>query len=116
MTLGSALKEARLRARMSLRDVEKATGISNGYLSQLESDHVKQPSPHHLYRLAEVYGRDYAELMEAAGYAVPEGAIAPVRPAIRGLVEEASDLTAEEARRVREYIQLLRAARRVRGE
>ena len=73
MTLGQFLKEARLAKGMSLRDVEKETDISNGYLSQLESDKIKQPSPIHLHKLAQLYERDYSELMRLAGYFVADG-------------------------------------------
>jgi len=57
---------------LSLRAVEKKTGISNGMLSQLESGKVKQPSPVFLYKLAELYGVSYEGLMEKAGYPVPK--------------------------------------------
>ena len=67
MTLGRTLRTARLSLGKTLREIESMTGISNGYLSQLESDAIKQPSPHHLYKLASAYGLDYALLMESAG-------------------------------------------------
>ena len=73
MTLGQFLKEARLAKGMSLRDVEREADISNGYLSQLESDKIKQPSPIHLHKLAQLYDRDYSELMRLAGYFVADG-------------------------------------------
>src|SRR5712691_811870 len=72
-TLGAILKQARSRAGLTLRGVEKATDgkISNGYLSLLESDAVKEPSPRYLHELARVYKMDYARLMKASGYMVP---------------------------------------------
>ena len=57
----------KLRAR-TLREVEKATGISNAYLSQLETGKAEKPSPHLLQKLAEYYEVPYEVLMEAAGY------------------------------------------------
>src|SRR5205807_3069034 len=69
--LGQVIKSARLASGKTLREIETLTGISNGYLSQLESDAVKQPSPNHLHSLAEVYRLDYGHLMELAGYRAP---------------------------------------------
>ena len=62
--LGKYLKNLRDASRLSLRAVEKETGISNAMLSQLESGRVKQPSPIFLYKLAELYGIPYEVLME----------------------------------------------------
>jgi transcriptional regulator with XRE-family HTH domain len=98
---------------MSLRDVEEATDISNGYVSQMESGRVKQPSPHHLHALAQLYGREYAELMALAGYHVP------VRRAITGQAVQgtglafagAEDLTSDEREYVERMIETFRRAR-----
>src|ERR1700751_458738 len=67
-TLGQGLRMARGLRKLSLRDVEKATGISNPYLSQLENDQINKPSPFFLHKLAALYGIGYELLMEAAGY------------------------------------------------
>jgi HTH-type transcriptional regulator, competence development regulator len=67
-TLGSELREAREVRKLSLRNVEDATGISNAYLSQLENDKVKKPSPHFLNKLAKLYEIDFVLVMEKAGY------------------------------------------------
>ena len=69
--LKDILSEARARKRVTLRDVERETGISNAYLSQLEGGSVTEPSPKKLYELAKYYGLSYASLMEAVGYVVP---------------------------------------------
>lgn len=70
VTLGQYLKSIREDRKMSLRQVEEATNkeVSNAYLSQLENDHIKQPSPHTLHTLSELYGIAYEGLMEMAGY------------------------------------------------
>ena len=44
-SFGEGLKMARELRKLSLREVEEATGISNAYLSQLENDKIKKPSP-----------------------------------------------------------------------
>ena len=72
MTLGEHLKRAREASNLSLRAVEERIGISNAFLSQLESGKVKQPSPLILHKLAQLYGIEYETLMDATGYPVPK--------------------------------------------
>ncbi len=76
MELGTYLRETRERHGMTLRDVEKAAKdnkelgaeLSTGYLSLLERNQVKQPSPRILHALAQVYHEDYFHLMKLAKY------------------------------------------------
>jgi transcriptional regulator with XRE-family HTH domain len=68
--LGEALTAARERKGMTLRDVERETGVSNAYLSQLENAKIKQPSPNVLHKLAALYGIGYSSLMRSAGYPI----------------------------------------------
>jgi HTH-type transcriptional regulator, competence development regulator len=72
-TLGQYLESIRKDRRMTLRQVEEAAKkeISNAYLSQLEQGKIQQPSPNILHVLSEIYGIDYAHLMELAGYITP---------------------------------------------
>lgn len=74
LTLGQYLASIRTDRRMTLRQVEEATkkDISNAYLSQIENDKIKQPSPNVLYALAEIYEIDYEKLMEMAGHITPK--------------------------------------------
>jgi transcriptional regulator with XRE-family HTH domain len=108
ITLGRLLKEARARANLSLRAVEKQTNgkISNGYLSLLESDAVKAPSPHYLHELARVYAIDYGRLMQATGYTLP--ASNQSRPLAFSNEE---DLTPEERGAVETYIEFVLSRR-----
>ena len=48
-------KEARKRAKLTLRQVEEITGISNAYLSQLENGKIKKPSYDVVQKLNDVY-------------------------------------------------------------
>lgn len=75
--LKDQLSQARQRKGVSLREVENETGVSNAYVSQLESGAAKEPSPHKLYALASYYGIDYGALMQAAGYVLPTEAAEP---------------------------------------
>lgn len=70
-TLGEELRSIRGMRGMTLREVEQRSGISNGYLTQLENNRIKEPSPNILYKLSQTYDVPYRQLMEAAGYIVP---------------------------------------------
>jgi len=66
-TVGKILKQARELKRLSLREVEIQSGVSNAYLSQLENDKIKKPSANTLYKLAELFNINFDDLMVAAG-------------------------------------------------
>ena len=70
MTLGQYLASIRADRRLTLRQVEEATNkeVSNAYLSQIENDKIRKPSPNVLHALAEIYGISYEQLMDMAGY------------------------------------------------
>jgi HTH-type transcriptional regulator, competence development regulator len=111
--LAETLRRVRGVKGAKLRDVEKATGISNAYLSQLENGKAENPSPHILHKLAQFYGVPYESLMEAAGYLVDEKAAANKRQrpgAIQAALMSA-ELTPDEAAKVAEFIQFLRSQR-----
>jgi transcriptional regulator with XRE-family HTH domain len=112
-SLGQGLKMARDFRKLSLRDVEKATGISNPYLSQLENDKINKPSPFYLHKLAVLYGIEYEMLMEAAGYLQkntrPEGAPKTLAGAALFSVEK---LTPEEEQDLAKYLQFLRSQKK----
>jgi HTH-type transcriptional regulator, competence development regulator len=102
--LGDILEAARAHKGDTLRDVEKATKISNAYLSQLESGGIKEPSPHKLHKLASHFNLNYNDLMAAAGY-IAEGK----RPSSTSAMLLASEnLTDSEAAAVAAFIKQLR--------
>ena len=109
-TLGEQLKIARELRKLSLREVELATGISNPYLSQLENNKIKKPSPHFLHKLAALYGIGYELLMEQVGYvqrSKPGGAKTLAGAALFSQEE----LTREEEEKLAEYLMFLRRKR-----
>lgn len=71
MSLGPILKELRITRKLSLREVEQGTGISNGYISQLESGKVKKPSVFFIHKLANLYGYTIDEILEMSGFIKP---------------------------------------------
>ena len=107
-TLGRFLRAARDAKALSLRDVERSTGISNPYLSQLESGRIKGPSPNVLFKLAELYQVDYAEMMDLAGYPSPKLG----RRRTEGVLSRLGPITTDEASQLSEYLAFLRGRRR----
>lgn len=108
MTLGSLLRDARTRMSLSLREVERRTGISNGYLSLLETGAARRPSPDFLAKLSTLYGASYELLMELAGYHPPQ--TTPSARTIPGL-DELDDLSLIEREQLRAFVGYLRSSR-----
>lgn len=52
MNLGELLKMAREIKGVTLRDLERETGISNALLSQIETGHVRQPGFQNVVKIA----------------------------------------------------------------
>lgn len=68
--IADTLLDARHAKSWSLRQAEKESGVSNGYISQVEKGTVR-PSPDVLQKLASAYDVPYRLLMERAGYIKP---------------------------------------------
>jgi len=113
-TLGQYLQSIREDRHMTLRQVENATGreISNAYLSQIEQDKIKKPSPNILYTLSEIYGIEYENLMELAGYIVPAGKRSSKARHGRVATFAEHNLTSEEETELLDYLKHIRSRRR----
>ncbi len=111
VTLGQYLESIRTDRRMSQRQVEEATNkdVSNAYLSQLENDRIKQPSPHILHTLAELYRIDYEKLMEMAGYITQSKPRAPEDRHGRIPTFADHNLTSEEEAELMDYLRFIRS-------
>jgi transcriptional regulator with XRE-family HTH domain len=109
-SLGTVLRQAREVRGLSAVDVARAAGISPAYLSKLENDAVKRPSPLVLHRLGEALAVPYAELMRLCGYHVPgESDASPTEVVGVALF---ADLTDDEREELLEYLAWYRARRR----
>lgn len=64
MQIGEILKLAREIKGMSVRDLERETGISNALISQIETGHVKSPSFVNVVRLCEALNLPVARAAE----------------------------------------------------
>ncbi len=109
--LGTYLRSLREAKGLSLRDVEELSGISNAFVSQLESGKVKHPSPIKLFKLAEIYGAPYEALMERAGYPVPENKLSAGRFA-SAVFNRLGKITEGEEQSLLDYLSFLRSTAR----
>lgn len=75
-SLGQYLKDLRQSAGLSLRDVQMRTGVSNSYLSQVETGQ-RRPGTNVLQRLAPIYAVSVRELLEQSGHLVETPELAP---------------------------------------
>ncbi|WP_439373849.1 helix-turn-helix domain-containing protein [Bradyrhizobium sp. DASA03120] len=108
--LGPFLAKARASSGKSLRAVERETGISNAYLSQLETGKIRAPAPQNLHRLAELYRVPYELLMELAGFPVPDTAAQPqTSPSAAGRI---GPVTPDEEDELIEYLRFIRSRKR----
>src|SRR5436309_5193007 len=110
-TFGSVLKQAREVRELSAIDAARAAGISAAYLSRLESDAVKRPSPHVLHQLSEALAVPYAELMRLSGYRVPGDSNATTIDTVSAALF--ADVTDDERDELLEYLAWYRARRRL---
>jgi transcriptional regulator with XRE-family HTH domain len=111
-SFGTLLRQAREVRELSGTDAARAAGISAAYLSRLETDAVKKPSPHVLHRLSEALAIPYAELMRLSGYPVPAASVSATAHTIGSALFD--DLTDDERDELVEYLAWFRARRRSR--
>ena len=111
--IGRLLKTTREVRALSATDVARKAGISAAYLSKLENDAVKKPSPHVLHRLSEALGLPYSNLMRLSGYLVPGEAGRSTNEAIGAALF--ANLTEDEREELLEYLAWYRTRRRSRG-
>ena len=110
MSLGTYLRQVRIKRQLSLRDVQRlardkrlGAELSSGYLSMLERNGVKEPSPRILHTLATIYEVDYIDLMRRAKYIPPEVGMEGARPALVAF-RGASQLSEEQQHRIQRMI------------
>jgi transcriptional regulator with XRE-family HTH domain len=65
--LGAYLRIARTKAGLSVRELERLTGVANSYLTKLELNQKTNPSADVLQRLADVLELDASELLAYIG-------------------------------------------------
>jgi len=112
--LGQYLWDLRQAAGIkSIREAEEVSGVSNAYISQIETGKIKKPSPDILSKLAEAYKASYETLMEMAGHIKRSTGSTKRRGRLPTFAKE--ELTEDEEAALLEYLAFLRV-RAGRGE
>ncbi|MFZ0761904.1 MAG: helix-turn-helix transcriptional regulator [Candidatus Sulfotelmatobacter sp.] len=98
---------------VSLREVERQTGISNEYLSQLERGVASKPAPDVLQKLAKFYGTPYESLLVAAGYLKEKAGKTPrVIPRDVEAMAQSAQFSGDEWDEVRNFMAFLATKRK----
>jgi Zn-dependent peptidase ImmA (M78 family)/transcriptional regulator with XRE-family HTH domain len=110
-TLGEKLRASRTDRGLSLREVERRSGINTGYLSQLERNEIANPTPSVLQKVAKAYEEPFQVLMRWAGYIEddPDGTSPNFRRALDVLGD---DFTDEELKAIRAVLDAIRGRNR----
>jgi transcriptional regulator with XRE-family HTH domain len=111
-SVGAALRRARRIRALSAAETARAAGISAAYLSKLENDAVKKPSPPVLLQLSEALAVPYAELMRLTGYRLPDESTASA--VVNANAALFADVTDEERDELVEYLAWFRSRSRSR--
>ncbi|WP_320669555.1 helix-turn-helix domain-containing protein [Patulibacter defluvii] len=104
-TLGAELRSIRETKGVSLRAMERASGINSGYLSQLERGEIANPTPSVLQKVAKAYDQPMGLLMRWAGYV--EDGLSP--NAQRALSVLGDDLSSDEVQALKAVLDVLRS-------
>lgn len=100
--IGEHLKQLRIQAEYTLREVSDHVGVSHSYLSMVENGVIVQPSPLNLRKLAHFYQVSFDSLLEKAGYYQEKPEIVIVQTPMRFKNEE--KLTREQRRLIQGII------------
>jgi transcriptional regulator with XRE-family HTH domain len=115
-SVGAALRRARKVRALSAVEAARAAGISAAYLSKLENDAVKKPSPPVLLQLSEALAVPYEDLMRLTGYRVPgEPTGQPLDANANANAALFADITDEERDELVEYLAWYRERQRTRA-
>jgi HTH-type transcriptional regulator, competence development regulator len=111
-TLGTVLREARAASGLSLRDVERRTGIRNAHLSQIETDTIAKPEMAILWELASLYDIDFARLLALAGHAGGGATTGSQRRRMTVALRALSQLSPDDQEEALRFMAELKARRR----
>lgn len=100
--VGRVLRHAREHRGLTLREVERITGRSNAYLSQVERGIIKRPDPLALLELSDLYRLDFDSLAEWAG----------LEPAVRDATDRDDAFADQTFKRLLRLVKQLNARQR----
>jgi transcriptional regulator with XRE-family HTH domain len=110
-SLAQVLADARHDLGLTLREVERRTGIRNAHLSQIETGTIARPEMALLWELSVAYGLDFAELLTLAGYEAAGEGSAGERGRMTVALRALRELTPDEQAEALRYIAELRRRR-----
>jgi transcriptional regulator with XRE-family HTH domain len=110
-TLGETLQRARKAAGLSLRAVERRTGVRSGHLSQIETNTISRPEMAILWSLAATYGIDFSRLAALAGYGGGNDVSARQRQRVTVALRAMSELSPAEQAEALRFMAELKARR-----
>lgn len=110
--VGRVLRRAREHQGLALREVERRTGRSSAYLSQVERGVIKHPDPVVLLELAELYRLDFVTLAKWAGWVGELAGHSDNSGSARAVVRRVLELDEEQRAEILSYIEKLLRERR----
>jgi transcriptional regulator with XRE-family HTH domain len=87
VTMAEVTKEARMRARLSMRGLARRSGLSAAQISRIEAGEVERPAAETLVKLAKALDRDAQILLVFAGHIGGARARQLLRQAVEALPE-----------------------------
>jgi transcriptional regulator with XRE-family HTH domain len=87
LTMAEVTKEARVRARLSMRGLARRSGLSAAQISRIEAGEVERPAAETLVKLAKALDRDAQLLLVFAGHIGGARARQLLRQAVEALPE-----------------------------
>src|SRR6266705_2346732 len=87
LTMAEVVKEARVRARLSMRGLARRSGLSAAQVSRIEAGEVERPVAETLVKLAKALDRDAQLLLVFAGHIRGARARRLLREALEALPE-----------------------------
>jgi transcriptional regulator with XRE-family HTH domain len=112
-SLGGTLRAARAAAGLSLRDVERRTGVHSGHLSQIETGKIARPDMAILWDLASTYDVNFGRLLVLAGYRSAEAMSARQRQRMTVALRAMTELSPADQAEALRYMAQLKARRDV---
>jgi len=104
--VGRTLKAIRIKRNMSLREVEKLTGVSNSYISQIERGIRGLPTIKILERLLEAYGFSLDRILPHFKSPISE-ALSQMAPEVSYIEREYNKLSLKSRQQLTSYLEFL---------
>ena len=105
--VGRLIKQARRAQRLSLRKLDELSGVSYGWIGDLERGHMRSPAPSKLTKLAHVLGIPPERIDR-----ITRGQVSRDLPAIRTYFRTKYKLDPQEIRQIEEVFDQIRRNRR----